>query len=63
MMIDNGNHLVLSGNPAVARYLAAIGAQGRLSGPSGAAFPYRRPRDAPDAGRCGPMTGRYRGGS
>jgi squalene-associated FAD-dependent desaturase len=40
MVIDNGNHLVLSGNPAVARYLAAIGARDRLAGPSGAAFPY-----------------------
>jgi squalene-associated FAD-dependent desaturase len=40
MVIDNGNHLVLSGNPAVARYLAAIGAQDRLAGPPGAAFPY-----------------------
>ena len=33
MMIDNGNHLVLSGNPAVARYLAAIGAQDHLQRP------------------------------
>jgi squalene-associated FAD-dependent desaturase len=40
MVIDNGNHLVLSGNPAVARYLAAIGAQDRLVGPSSAAFPF-----------------------
>ena len=40
MVIDNGNHLVLSGNPAVARYLAAIDAQDRLAGPSGAAFPF-----------------------
>jgi squalene-associated FAD-dependent desaturase len=40
MVIDNGNHLVLSGNPAVARYLSATGAQDRLAGPTGAAFPY-----------------------
>ena len=40
MVIDNGNHLVLSGNPAVGRYLAAIGAQDRLMGPTAAAFPY-----------------------
>jgi squalene-associated FAD-dependent desaturase len=40
MVIDNGNHLVLSGNPAVARYLNAIGAQGRLTGPGEAAFPF-----------------------
>jgi squalene-associated FAD-dependent desaturase len=40
MVIDNGNHLVLSGNPAVARYLRAIGAQDRLTGPEEAAFPF-----------------------
>jgi squalene-associated FAD-dependent desaturase len=40
MTIDNGNHLVLSGNPAVQRFLGAIGAQDRLTGPSTAAFPY-----------------------
>ncbi len=40
MTIDNGNHLVLSGNPAVRRYLAAIGAEDRLTGPNTAAFPF-----------------------
>lgn len=40
MTIDNGNHLVLSGNPAVQRFLEAIGAQDRLAGPSAAAFPF-----------------------
>ena len=40
MTIDNGNHLVLSGNPAVQRFLGATGAQDRLTGPSTAAFPY-----------------------
>jgi squalene-associated FAD-dependent desaturase len=40
MTIDNGNHLVLSGNPAVGRFLDAIGAQDRLVGPSMAAFPF-----------------------
>jgi hydroxysqualene dehydroxylase len=40
MVIDNGNHLVLSGNPAVSRYLRAIGAADRLTGPDGAAFPF-----------------------
>jgi hydroxysqualene dehydroxylase len=40
MEIDNGNHLVLSGNPAVARYLGAIGAQDRVSGPTTAEFPF-----------------------
>jgi len=40
MVIDNGNHLVLSGNPAVGRYLKAIGAQDRLIGPREAEFPF-----------------------
>ena len=33
MTIDNGNHLVLSGNMAVDRYLRDIGALGRVTGP------------------------------
>lgn len=40
MEIDNGNHLVLSGNPAVARYLHAVGAEDRVTGPDRAEFPY-----------------------
>jgi squalene-associated FAD-dependent desaturase len=40
MMIDNGNHLVLSGNQAVGRYLHAIGTEDRVVGPTGAEFPY-----------------------
>ncbi len=39
-VIDNGNHLVLSGNGAVARYLERIGARGALTGPSRAIFPF-----------------------
>jgi squalene-associated FAD-dependent desaturase len=38
--IDNGNHLVLSGNKAVHRYLARIVPDGRLSGPARAYFPF-----------------------
>ncbi|MDH7975664.1 FAD-dependent oxidoreductase, partial [Sphingomonas sp. AR_OL41] len=38
--IDNGNHLVLSGNRAVASYLATIGASDRLSGPDSADFAF-----------------------
>lgn len=38
--IDNGNHLVLSGNRSIAAYLARIGAGDRLTGPSRAAFPF-----------------------
>jgi len=40
MVIDNGNHLVLSGNHAVARYLRAIGAEHRLTGPGRPEFPF-----------------------
>jgi squalene-associated FAD-dependent desaturase len=38
--IDNGNHLVLSGNRAVGAYLRAVGAEGELVGPERAAFPF-----------------------
>ncbi|MEI9889653.1 MAG: hypothetical protein WDN45_02560 [Caulobacteraceae bacterium] len=34
MTIDNGNHLVLSGNRAVQAYLKRLGASGRLAVPS-----------------------------
>jgi squalene-associated FAD-dependent desaturase len=34
--IDNGNHLVLSGNRATMNYLRAIGAEGALAGPDNA---------------------------
>src|SRR5258708_18008010 len=40
LTIDNGNHLVLSGNRAVNQYLARIGASGRLAGPREAEFPF-----------------------
>lgn len=38
--IDNGNHLLLSGNRAVNRYLGLIGAQDTLTGPSRPVFPF-----------------------
>lgn len=38
--IDNGNHLVLSGNRAVMEYLATIGASDRLAGPEHAEFAF-----------------------
>ena len=38
--IDNGNHLVLSGNKAVHHYLRRIGPNGRLAGPGRAYFPF-----------------------
>src|SRR6185503_500712 len=40
LTIDNGNHLVLSGNPAVYAYLARIGASDRLTGPKDTEFPF-----------------------
>ena len=39
-VIDNGNHLVLSGNGAIARYLERIGARGVLGGPRRAVLPF-----------------------
>ena len=39
-VIDNGNHLMLSGNHAIMDYLKAIGAADRLAGPRSAAFPF-----------------------
>ena len=38
--IDNGNHLLLSGNRAAMRYLADIGAADSLVGPACACFPF-----------------------
>jgi squalene-associated FAD-dependent desaturase len=40
MTIDNGNHLLLSGNRAALTYLHSIGADGRLVGPPSAQFPF-----------------------
>ena len=40
LTIDNGNHLLLSGNRAAFAYLKAIGATGKLGGPAKARFPF-----------------------
>jgi len=40
MEIDNGNHLVLSGNHATLAYAARIGASDKLVGPGAARFPF-----------------------
>jgi len=40
MVIDNGNHLLLSGNHAALSYLETIGAAGRLAGPVAAEFAF-----------------------
>ena len=47
--IDNGNHLLLSGNHATHDYLATIGASDRLAGPERAHFAFG---DAADAFRA-----------
>ncbi|MDH5410100.1 MAG: hydroxysqualene dehydroxylase HpnE [Alphaproteobacteria bacterium] len=39
--IDNGNHLILSGNRAMLAYLAECGAADELWGPAEATFPFR----------------------
>ncbi|MEO8668228.1 MAG: hydroxysqualene dehydroxylase HpnE [Bauldia sp.] len=59
MMIDNGNHLVLSGNRAAMAFLDTIGARDRLVGPASARFPFidlksgRRWTLRPNDGRIG----------
>ncbi|MFZ3361312.1 MAG: FAD-dependent oxidoreductase, partial [Xanthobacteraceae bacterium] len=40
MTIDNGNHLLLSGNRAALDYLHDIAADNRLTGPAAAEFPF-----------------------
>src|ERR1700724_1315672 len=40
MKIDNGNHLLLSGNHATMDYLRRIGAGDRVLGPAEAGFPF-----------------------
>lgn len=44
-VIDNGNHLVLSGNGAVARFRATVGATTPLAGPDSASFAFHDLRD------------------
>jgi len=39
-LIDNGNHLILSGNHATMAYLRTIGSADRLTGPEHARFPF-----------------------
>ncbi|MEP5719607.1 MAG: hydroxysqualene dehydroxylase HpnE [Alphaproteobacteria bacterium] len=55
--IDNGNHLMLSGNWAIRDYLQTVGAADNLTGPDDASFPFRDLRTGdtwtvtPDPGR------------
>ena len=57
MTIDNGNHLLLSGNHAARKYLTAIGSEDQLAGPAEAEFAFvdvatkERWRLRPNAGR------------
>ena len=56
-LVDNGNHLLLSGNRSAMRYLEETGAAGVLVGPASACFPFldvrsgRRWQVRPNAGR------------
>jgi squalene-associated FAD-dependent desaturase len=45
MTIDNGNHLILSGNRSALAFLETIGARDRMQGPSGADFAFVDVRD------------------
>jgi squalene-associated FAD-dependent desaturase len=45
MLIDNGNHLVLSGNRATHEYLRTLGSLDRLAGPKEAVFDFCDVRD------------------
>ena len=45
MEIDNGNHLVLSGNSAAMGYLDVIGARDKLKGPDTREFSVYRSRE------------------
>jgi squalene-associated FAD-dependent desaturase len=40
LVIDNGNHLLLSGNKSALSYLEAIGSRDQLIGPASAEFPF-----------------------
>jgi hydroxysqualene dehydroxylase len=40
MMIDNGNHLLLSGNRAALAFLREVGSEDQLVGPAGAEYPF-----------------------
>ena len=56
-LVDNGNHLLLSGNRSTMRYLADIGSKDALVGPAEASFPFLDVRTGrswlvrPNAGR------------
>ena len=61
-VIDNGNHLLLSGNRSAMAYLDAIGARDSLMGPPDCSFPFMDLATG-SAGWCGPIAVRCRSGS
>ena len=63
MTIDNGNHLLLSGNHAALAYLRTHRRASALIGPPSADFSVRRSRKPASAGRCASTTAACRGGS
>ena len=62
MTIDNGNHLLLSGNESALAYAKKIGGEAKLAGPDEASIRFLRSRARKRAGRCGPMPENCRGG-
>jgi phytoene dehydrogenase-like protein len=67
-VIDNGNHLLMSGNLSAMAYLDAIKARDRLTGPASADYPFldvntgarwtpRRPTPPPHS--CAPSCARH----
>ena len=62
MMIDNGNHVILSGNRSALAYLALIGATRPHARAGRGRFQFRRPCDQASAGSCGWATVCCRGG-
>ena len=55
--VDNGNHLLLSGNRAAMGFLETVGARGSLAGPGGAVFPFMNMADG-ERWAVRPNTGR-----
>ena len=63
MTIDNGNHLLLSGNHAALDYLRSIGAERPAGRPADAPSSPSSISRAASAGRCASTTAAFRGGS
>ena len=61
-VIDNGNHLILSGNRAVHDYLRTIGSEGNFIGPATTEFAFADVAERANAGRSGRTTALFPGG-